>query len=215
MLSILKDIETSEGILTRLYSRLLQSNPQAFRHLRCIITIYAAQKIEPKWKAIRDALTANEDIGSSPCRCELFLRYGLPCKHVLRLAFETGDSIPRSLVHPRYWLAGPTIHTRDWQPRYPEQAPVNYISRDTLQISDSGQRLAELRDTLNIEEKSRFDAQIERSQLHLISIGERHRAIQDLPLGNPDPAPKPSGRKKKLHDISNRLETGPKTTKKL
>ena len=166
-------------------------------------------------EGLRDALTANKDIGSSPCRCELLLRYGLPCKHVLRLAFKTGDPIPRSLIHPRYWLAGPVTHARDWQPRYLEQAPVDYMSRGALQISDSGQRLAELRDTFNVEEMSRFDARIERSQLRLISIGERHRAMQDLPLGNPDPAPKPSGRKKKLHGAGNRLETGPETAKRL
>ena len=215
VLSILKDIETSEGVSTRLYPRLLQSDHQAFRNLRCTITIYAAQKIEPEWKAVRDALTANEDIGSSPYRCELLLRNGLPCKRVLRLAFETGDPIPRSLIHPRYWLAGPVTHARDWQPRYPEYAPVDYMSRGTLQISNSGQQLAELRDTLNVKEMSRFDAQIEGSQLHLINIGERHRAVQDLPLGNPDPAPKPSGRKKKLHSAGNRLETGPETAKRL
>ena len=133
----------------------------------------------------------------------------------MRLAFETGDPISRSLIHPRYWLAGPAIHVRDWQPRYPEQAPVDYMSGDILQISNSGQRLAEIRNTLNVEEVSCFDTQIERSQLHLISIGERHRAIQDLPLNNPDPAPKPGGRKKKLHGVSNRLETGPETAKRL
>jgi hypothetical protein len=59
VLSILKDIETSEGISTRLYPRLLQSDLQAFRNLRCTITIYAAQKIEPEWKAVRDASTAS------------------------------------------------------------------------------------------------------------------------------------------------------------
>jgi hypothetical protein len=39
--------------------------------------------------------------------------------------------------------------------------------------------------------------------------------MQDLPLGNPNPAPKPDSRKKKLHGAGNRLETGPETTKRL
>jgi hypothetical protein len=39
--------------------------------------------------------------------------------------------------------------------------------------------------------------------------------MQNLSLGNPDPAPKPGGRKKKLHDAGNRLKTGPETIKRL
>jgi hypothetical protein len=215
VLSILKDIETSEGISTRLYPRLLQSDPQAFRNLRCTITIYAAQKIEVEWKAVRDALITNEDMGPSSCQFELLLRYGLPCKHVLQLAFESGDPILRSLIHPQYWLNGPIVHMKDWQPRYPKQAPMDYMNNDILQISDSGQQLTKLRDTLNVEERSRFDAQIERSQLHLISIGERHRIMQDLPIGNPDPIPRCGNRKKKIHGANSRLETGPETAKRL
>ena len=53
VLSISKDIETSEGISTRLYPCLLQSDPQTFRNLRCTIIIYAAEKIEPEWKAVQ------------------------------------------------------------------------------------------------------------------------------------------------------------------
>jgi hypothetical protein len=160
-----------------------------------------------------DALTANKDIGFTPWRCELLLRYGLPFKHVLRLAFETGDSIPQSFVHSRYWLNGPIIHARDWQPGYAEQAPIDYISRDILQISDLGQQLIKLWDTFNVEEMSCFDTLIECSQLHLISIWKKHHTIQNLPLGNPDPTPKPSSRKKKLHGVSNHLKTGPETAK--
>jgi len=50
----------------------------------------------------------------------------LPCKHVLKRAFDTGEPIPRSLVHPRYWLQGPIMHEGEWQPRYPEEARVDY-----------------------------------------------------------------------------------------
>jgi hypothetical protein len=131
------------------------------------------------------------------------------------LAFESSDPIPRSLIHPRYWLNGPIVHMKDWQPRYPKQAPVDYMNNDILQISDSGQQLTELRDAFNVEERSRFDAQIERSQLHLISIGERHHIMQDLPIGNPDPVLRCGNRKKKVHGASSRLETGPETAKRL
>src|ERR1700728_2084452 len=73
---------------------------------------------------VRDALTANENIGSSPYRYELLLRYGLPRKHVLRLAFEPGDLVPRFLIHPRYWLAGSdTIETMPDSPERPGIPP--------------------------------------------------------------------------------------------
>jgi hypothetical protein len=38
--------------------------------------------------------------------------------------------------------------------------------------------------------------------------------MQDLPISNPDPTPKPNNRKKKLHGASNRLKTSPKTIKR-
>jgi len=139
----------------------------------------------------------------------------LPCKHVLKRAFDTGEPIPRSLVHPRYWLQGPIMHEGEWQPRYPEEARVDYMSEQHWKSSDKTEELARIRDAMKPEERSRYDAQIERVQDNLIGIGKNVLIEQDLPVGVPDPAPKQKGRKVKLHSASNRLETGPETAKRL
>jgi hypothetical protein len=102
ILSILKEIDIDEELSLRSYPRLLQADSRAFINLKCTITIYAAQMIEPQWKELRQGLAANENIEDSPCRCQILLRFGLPCKHVLKRAFDTGEPIPRSLIYPRY-----------------------------------------------------------------------------------------------------------------
>jgi hypothetical protein len=43
------------------------------------------------------------------CQCEILTRYGLPCKNHLLEAYQTGQPLPRSLLHPRWWLDGPAI----------------------------------------------------------------------------------------------------------
>jgi MULE transposase domain len=215
VLSILKEIEIDEERSLRGYPRLLQADSRAFTNLKCTITIYAAQMIEPQWKELRQALTANESIEDSPYRCQILLRFGLPCKHVLKRAFDTGEPIPRSLIHPRYWLQGPTIHAREWQPRYAEDARVDYMSEQHWKSSDKTEELARLRDAMKPEERSRYDAQIARVQDNLISIGKNVLIEQDIPVGMPDPALKDKGRKVKPHSTSNRLETGPETAKRL
>jgi hypothetical protein len=35
------------------------------------------------------------------CQCEILTRYGLPCKNHLLEAYQTGQPLPRSLLHPR------------------------------------------------------------------------------------------------------------------
>ena len=106
ILSVLKEIEIDEERSLRGYPRLLQAASRAFANIKCTITIHAAQMIEPRWKELLQALIANESIEDSPRRYQVLLGFGLPCKHVLKQAFDTGEPIPRSLIHPRYWLQG-------------------------------------------------------------------------------------------------------------
>jgi hypothetical protein len=89
--------------------------------------------IEAQWKELRQVLVTNENIEDSLCRYQVLLRFGLPCKHVLKRAFDTGKPNPRSLVHARYWLQGPTIHVREWQPRYAEDARVDYMNEPVVE----------------------------------------------------------------------------------
>jgi hypothetical protein len=49
------------------------------------------------------------------------------------------------------------------------------------------------------EEGARFDAQIQTKQLKILEIGRQALALQAIPIGNPDPAPKRQYQKKKTH----------------
>jgi hypothetical protein len=61
---------------------------------------------------------------------------------------------------------------------------------------------------LKPEERARFETQVLREQEKLVEIGQRHLALQSLPIGAPDKLPKPSGRRKRVQGGS-RLMTGP------
>jgi hypothetical protein len=117
VLSILKDLTTDEDDSIRHYVRTAQLDLAAFKYLVCTISNYALAKIEEEWHKLKLTLLADPDIDLSACRCELLLRFGLPCKHHLKRACLAGMPIPKSLVHPRWWLKGPVVHHTDWQPR--------------------------------------------------------------------------------------------------
>jgi hypothetical protein len=177
------------------------------KNLTCKITLYAARMIETEWLSLRTALETNfEDLGL--CQCPILYQFGLPCKHVLLRAFQTGEPIPLSVVHPRYWLKGPSIPPRNWQPRYPESQPINYLETIPPAISNASAEIAALREQLGQEERSRYDAQLERGYQQLAGLARGHLQLQALPIGMPDPVPKPIGRRKKIHGTSERLETG-------
>ena len=61
----------------------------------------------------------------------------------------------------------------------------------------------ERRELLPTEERSRFDDQILAASEHLKTAGIRHQQIASLPIGQPDPIPKKTWRKKKAHDKGN------------
>src|SRR2546423_5635343 len=81
------------------------------------------------------------------CTCELLARYGLPCKHHLLQAYQTGQLLPRSLLHPRWWLDGPEIKIGKWLPSYaPQQELV--LSPKRNDIAEATLGLLEARETL-------------------------------------------------------------------
>jgi hypothetical protein len=41
--------------------------------------------------------------------CPLFLRYGLPCRHILVYAYLKGIPLPKSIFYRRWWINGPEI----------------------------------------------------------------------------------------------------------
>jgi hypothetical protein len=209
--SVLITLEHSEDKALTKYPRLLQIDHWAFSLLKCRITFYAAEMIEEEWNGMKREIERSVDHtieGTLPCQCHILLRFGLPCRHYLQRSFFSGEALPRSLVHPRYWLRGPVIHPQEWRPfwqekdlQYPQQ-PMPEI------IVSTDERMAAIRAGLKPEERGRFEAQVRREQEKLIEIGQQHLALQALPMGVPDALPKPSGRRKRTQGGS-RLMTGP------
>ena len=122
MRSLLKDIAVDEEPSIRKYPRVAQLHGDAFRFLRGQITQYAIILLEEEWQRLEHAVSMNKDLGE--CFCFILLRFGLACKHYLRRAYLSGQPIPKSLVHPRWWIHGPTIRYTNWQPTYPEEIAI-------------------------------------------------------------------------------------------
>ena len=68
-----------------------------------------------------------------------------------------------------------------------------------VEIENLGRQIDEISEQLQPEEKARFRRQREAEHLKLLAAGRRHLELQALPIGNPDPIPQRSFRKKKTH----------------
>ena len=186
----------------RKYPRLAQS--YIFSSLRYKVTSYAIAKIEKEWADLSDIIKTGLHLGD--CQCELLLQFGLPCKHYLLRAYQMGDPIPRSLLHPRWWLNGPLICRTNWKPEYPyeelgtEAEEQEFGDRD---FQEHTTKLSQIRRELDPEERHRFDAQITQAHKNtlnnLVNIGRRNLELQLLPLGQPDPVSRHRIIPKKTH----------------
>jgi hypothetical protein len=48
-------------------------------------------------------------------QCELLVRYGIPCRHWMYVAYSRECQLPLSLFHPRWPLYGPVVVRRRWK----------------------------------------------------------------------------------------------------
>ena len=170
-------------------------------------TIYAIDKLRTEWSSVLHTIANQETLGS--CDCEILHRYSLPCKHYLYQVAQQGIQIPRSLLHPRWWLSGPVIRggawgEKAWRPLYIEaegrSLPISPKRKDVYRIMAE---VFEQRERLSTEEKSRFDDQILAASDRLKAAGIQHEQLAALPIGQPDPIPKKSWRKKNTHGRAN------------
>jgi hypothetical protein len=61
--------------------------------------------------------------------------------------------IPRSLIHPRWWLKGQAVHQPNWQPRYPDEEPVQYLQSEMAEIETLGREIDDVYEQLHPEER--------------------------------------------------------------
>lgn len=103
-ISIFRLLETAERPSLRKYSLEFQTvgNNFAFKDIRTKISCYAAEKLSTEWKELRQQLTNDINSQLGPCNpCEIRVRYGLPCRHLLHRAYLSEIAIPLLLIHPR------------------------------------------------------------------------------------------------------------------
>ena len=105
---LINDMKVEKDNDLKVYSRLAQA--PTFKNLRMTITNFALTKVALEWDDLcRLAPSDSPEIGQ--CECEILLQFGLPCWHYLYHYYHTGEAIPRSLCHPRWWLGGGPITT--------------------------------------------------------------------------------------------------------
>jgi hypothetical protein len=195
VLDILKELLMDEDKAQANTAILLDRH--AFRHLIGSVSLDALKRIEVKWQHVTQ-MVANGAIDIGPCECELLYRYGLPCKHYLLRAAQSGEALPRILLHPRWWLHGPVVQQLDWQPQY-RQSHIIVVSPPRRSLTGSTHNLLEFRDSLPAEEQSRLEARILHAHEALLAEAQEARDLAELPLLNPDPVKKREWVKKKAH----------------
>jgi hypothetical protein len=160
----------------------------------------ALKLVKDEWAKMSEfAIEINDDLPDS-CECELLQRYGLPCKHHLLLGYQTGQPLPRLLLHPRWWLDGPPITVSNWQPSYGEQRQV-VVSPKAKEndIAGAALQLIEARDDLGPEAQSRLDNTFIQTANTMLKAAQRNDTLDRLPIGTPDAVPKKTWRKNKRH----------------
>lgn len=193
--SIVKDIDQDEANSAASYSRLAQT--PAFRLLRMKISKYAISRLEGEWTALNAQIKGGQDVilPSNGCDCEILLRFGLACRHYLKKAYLEDLPLPKTLVHPRWWLNGPAIYETNWVPFYPTPEPIP-APIQAIEPSIIAQ-LAELRGQLNSQERYQFDLESERVERQianyqtfavqsLLRNTQRSYQLQQTPLNQPD-----------------------------
>ena len=111
VIKLIEDMDSAKDNDIKAYSRLAQA--AAFKHLRMNITNFALTKIALQWDELcRMAPENPPEMGA--CECEMLLQFGLPGGHHLYPYYLSGQPIPRSLCHPRWWLEGGPIITAQW-----------------------------------------------------------------------------------------------------
>ena len=173
------------------YPRSCQSN--AFRNLRTNVFSCALRMVGKEWAELsKIAPRQLSELGL--CYCSLITQWGLPCRHYLYRYYASGEPLPRSLCHPRWWLDRGPITQLNWEP-YDAAEPLMNLSSKPLITTNTEQQLQSIRAELNPENQHRFDEQRERLERELIAASSEQLRRQELPFYAPEPIPKKTWRK--------------------
>jgi phosphatidylglycerophosphatase A len=92
---------------------------KAFEAVRGLLTHYAIGKAMVEWRATKDfsdAINSGDkeifefdEVVGCLCKCELPLRFSLPCKHWMLPFYLSRRPLPLSLFYPQWFLDGPAV----------------------------------------------------------------------------------------------------------
>lgn len=204
VLSILKTLDLDEDSSERDRPRRLQRDRAAFRFLFDQISLFALNKLADEWEPVKKIATNQEDLGMKPCHCELLLRWYLPCKHHLFSIVKSGQPIPKSLVHPRWWIKGPAIQFSGWVPANQEGSEAgmrqaDYLSPRGRQHTSVGQHLLVLRDAREDTDRAQLDDEIVRNDERILGLALNAYEGRGIPISNPLAIPKRKWLPRKIH----------------
>src|SRR5947207_12765981 len=84
-------------------AHLIALDRHAFSYLKGSVSIDAIRKIKPEWQEVTIKVAeANDTIDLGYYECEILYRFAFPCRHHLLRAVQSGQPLPRTLLHPRW-----------------------------------------------------------------------------------------------------------------
>src|SRR5271156_5577534 len=165
-------------------------------------------KIIPGWERAKQNLSPSP-LGLGYDGHRLVNQWGLLSICYLARYAASGQPIPLTLIHTRWWLNGPISTGTKWAP---DHAPLRTDARVGTLLDDNRnlvtgttQEVSAIRDQLNHEDQARVDGHLQRANQEALQLAqaalERQQAGQfDLP----DPILQPGWlKKKKVHGKAN------------
>lgn len=177
--------------------RLTLSQSPLYQQLQFKVSLLAIRLLGQELAEVEQLVRSAKELG--PCNCETLYRYRISCKHTLRQFYLSGDPLPRSLFHPRWWVNGPAIYSSNWQPTWPDSGAIP----QPISMSSTTSQVADIYSKLQPTEKVRFDQQMtllrQTTSERALQIGQDLLALQDVPVRLPDPIPRRRFIQKKTH----------------
>lgn len=120
------------------------------------------------------------------------VRYSLPCRRHLAQVCLTGQRIPKSVVHPRWWIFGPINTQSNWVPTYHNQdsslPPLQnpYLEPQRLSITNTGLQIVNAAENLIGHGRAQYEEEVLRTQRGLLRLAEDISEQADIAIRMPD-----------------------------
>lgn len=158
-------------------------NPQVFGALIRQVSLFAIEKVREQW----DKLVNGEEL--PPCTGQVNKQLLLPCAHDLRPFHSTGFVVPKTMVHPRYYLKQQVCLEVNWKPSAKDMIKMLDKSAN-LDILDTFAQAMHVLEGLSGHERDRMHQKMLTLTNKARSIGEYHKVMAEVPIQLPDDLPR-------------------------